>query len=221
MSGITTVLFDFDGTLGDTNNLIAMSHLHVLENYFPGVYTKESVRVFNGPSLEQTYRELMPTKVDEMVAMYREYNHRMHDDLITAFPNVKESLIALKAAGLKLAVVSTKYEMVLRRGLDLLGLTTYFDVILAGDHCQEVKPSPEQLQLAMSRLDVTPEECLMIGDNWQDIAAGENAGVETVFVEWSEKTLAELAPYKPNKTVVSMVELTEWIKTKQHGGEIK
>ena len=219
MSRVNTILFDFDGTLADTNNLIASSHLHVLDRYFPGQYTKEMVRKYNGPSLEQTYTELMPEHVTEAVTMYREFNHRVHDELITSFPDVEASLKELKASGLKLVVVSTKYEYVLKRGLEVLGLSDYFDLIIAGDQIQQVKPDPEQLQLAMTTLKVEPQQCLMIGDNWQDIAAGENAGVETVFVEWSEKTVSELAPHKPNKTVSSMLELTEWIKTKSYGGE--
>ena len=219
MSVITTVLFDFDGTLADTNELISASHLHVLDHYFPGEYTTERVRPFNGPSLEQTYRQLQPEKYEEMIRMYREYNHRVHDDLIKAFPGVKESLTALKKQGLKLAVVSTKYEEVLRRGLDVLELTGYFDLISAGDHCQEVKPNPEQLNKAMAALKVNSEECLMIGDNWQDIQAGHNAGVDTVFVEWSEKTLKEIAPYNPNKTVATMLELTQYVNSRSNGGK--
>lgn len=219
MSVITTILFDFDGTLADTNTLISESHLHVLEQYFPGKYTTESVRKFNGPSLEQTYSELNPKNWEEMVAQYREYNHAVHDELIKAFPGVAEALVTLKAKGLKLAVVSTKYETVLKRGLEVLGLTDYFDLISAGDHCQEVKPNPEQLNKAMAALNVKPTECLMVGDNWQDIQAGHNAGVEAVFVEWSEKTLAEIAPYKPNKTVATMLELTQYINSRIDGSK--
>ena len=220
MTKLTTVLFDFDGTLADTNQLIAASHLHVLDHYFPGQYDADAVKPFNGPSLEQTYSQLNPEQAAAMIAMYREFNHEAHDDYIKVFPGVVSALAELQERGLRLAVVSTKYEYVLRRGLELLGLTPYFDVILAGDHCQEVKPHPEQLQRAMSHLQVTPAECVMVGDNWQDIEAGRRAGVQTVFVEWSEKSLAEIAPYNPNKTVASMLELNQWIKSQNDGGKL-
>lgn len=169
MSALTTVLFDFDGTIADTNQLISESYLHVLNQYYPGEYTTELVKPFNGPSLNDVFNQINPEKGQQMVKEYREYNHRMHDELIRPFPEVKESLAKLKAAGLKLAVVSTKYNLVLRKGLDLLELTDYFDTIIGGDDYEKAKPDPEPLELAMSRLGVTPAECIMVGDNWQDI----------------------------------------------------
>lgn len=215
---LTTVLFDFDGTLADTNHLISESYLHVLEQYFPGVYDTEKVRHFNGPPLEEVFGELLPEKADQMVREYRAYNHEHHDALIQTFPEVNESLRILKAAGLKLAVVSTKYNLVLQKGLDLLGMTPYFDVIIGGNDYVKVKPDPEPLNLAMTRLGVTASQCIMVGDNWHDIEAGHNAGMESVFVSWSQKTAAEMAPYRPDKQVASMGELTEWVLAKQTGG---
>ncbi|MBP1044148.1 pyrophosphatase PpaX [Vagococcus sp. BWB3-3] len=214
---LTTVLFDFDGTLADTNHLISESYLHVLNKYFPGEYDTEGVRHFNGPPLEEVFGNLLPEKADQMVREYREYNHAQHDALIQTFPDVNQSLRRLKAAGLNLAVVSTKYNAVLLKGLDLLEMTPYFHEVIGGNDYQKVKPDPEPLQVAMSRLGVKPEECLMVGDNWHDIQAGHNAGMESVFVSWSQKTTAEMAPYQPDKIVDSMVDLTEWILSKTGG----
>ncbi|WP_314068123.1 pyrophosphatase PpaX [uncultured Vagococcus sp.] len=214
---LTTVLFDFDGTLADTNHLISESYLHVLNQHFPGEYDTERVRHFNGPPLEEVFGKLLPEKADQMVLDYREYNHAQHDALIQPFPDVNQSLARLKAAGIKLAVVSTKYNLVLQKGLDLLEMTPYFDEIIGGNDYQKVKPDPEPLKVAMTRLGVEPNECIMVGDNWHDIQAGHNAGMESVFVSWSQKTTTEMAPYKPDKIVDSMVDLTEWILLRAGG----
>lgn len=211
---LTTVLFDFDGTLADTNQLISESYLHVLNQYFPGEYDTEKVRPFNGPPLEEVFSALLPAKAEQMVREYREFNQQQHDALIQVFPDVNESLAVLKAAGFKLAVVSTKYNQVLHKGLDLLEMSPYFDEIIGGNDYQKVKPDPEPLNVAMARLGVGPDQCVMVGDNWHDIEAGHNAGMESVFVAWSHKTLTEIAPYKPDKVVESMVDLTEWILSK-------
>ena len=218
MAAVTTVLFDFDGTIADTNHLISESYLHVLNKHYPGKYDSEKVRPFNGPSLDDVFTQINPATSIEMVKEYRTYNHRMHDELIRSFPNVKESLAELRAAGLKLAVVSTKYNEILRKGLDLLELTDYFMEIIGGEDYQNPKPDPEPLELAMSRLGVSPADCLMVGDNWQDIQGARNAGVRSAFVKWSMKTPEEMAPYNPDIMVETMAELTEWILSRYNGG---
>ncbi|RSU12704.1 pyrophosphatase PpaX [Vagococcus elongatus] len=219
MASVQTVLFDFDGTLADTNHLIAQSYLHVFEKYLPGRFqTEESVRHFNGPSLEEVFSELLPEKTDEMVATYREFNHEKHDDLIQEFPCVEEVLGKLKKSDIRLAVVSTKNSFILKRGLEVLNIQNYFDLILGGTDYQKVKPDPEALHLAMTKLSSSPAETIMVGDNPQDIEAANRAKVRGIFVEWSHKTLAEVKPYKPYQTVKSMVELQEWITLQNNGG---
>ena len=107
---IKTLLFDFDGTLADTNALISHSHLHVLEEYYPGAYNLDSVRAFNGPSLEMVYGSLNPQEKDQMIKKYRAYNERHHDDMVKLFPKVSENLAKLQKHGIQLGVVSTKYN---------------------------------------------------------------------------------------------------------------
>lgn len=215
---IKTVLFDFDGTLADSNELIAVSHLHVLEKYFPGKYNRQSVLAFNGPSLDEVYREVYPEKSAQLVAEYREFNHYHHDDYLEIFPMVAEVLVELKKQGIKLAVVSTKARPLLNHGLNLLGIHDYFDIILGGDDYQHPKPNPEPLLLAMEKLSATAETTIMVGDNWQDLEAAKRAKVRSVFVRWSEKTAEEMNPYSPDKIAETMVELLEWILTENNGG---
>lgn len=209
---IRTILFDFDGTLANTNRLIALSHLSVLDCYFPGQYDIESVKAFNGPPLDEVYGELLPDRRDEVVAEYREFNHAHHDELIEGFPGVSEALTQLKKMGIQMAVVSTKRKETVLRGMNVLDLENYFDIVLGGDDYSEAKPNPESLLLAMEKLKVDPKETIMIGDNWHDIQAANNAGVRSVFVEWSEKTLTEILPYHPYKTIKNMLELVQWVK---------
>ena len=209
---IRTILFDFDGTLADTNQLITQSHLHVLNKYFPGKYCENSVKQFNGPSLAEVYGELLPDKAELAIQEYRTFNEEQHDLLIKSFPNVHSSLEILKSQGIEMAIVSTKLQKMVQRGLKSLDIKDFFSVVLGGDDYQNSKPDPEALFLAMSRLNAGVESTIMVGDNWHDIQAATNAGVRSVFVEWSEKSLDEIQPYQPNKTVASMQELVEWVK---------
>lgn len=208
---IQTVLFDFDGTLADTNALISHSHLHVLEEYYPGEYDLDRVRAFNGPSLDMVYGSLNPTEKDVMIAKYRAYNETHHDEQVRLFDGVKESLATLKANGITLAVVSTKKNEILLHGLTILGIKDYFDVIVGGLDYTKAKPDPEPIFVTLERLKKEKETAIMVGDNSHDIESAKNAGIPSVFVAWSEKTLEEIAPYQPDKIVATMAELTEWV----------
>ncbi|MGX6961338.1 pyrophosphatase PpaX [Vagococcus xieshaowenii] len=219
MKKVETVLFDFDGTLADTNHLIAQSYLHVLGKYFPGRFlTEESVVQYNGPSLEEVFGSLDNDNAEQMIKEYREYNHAKHDELIEIFPGVQEVLANLKQHGIKLAVVSTKKKELLVHGLKFLNIYDYFDVILGNGDFTKVKPNPESLNLAIERLEATPETTLMIGDNPQDIEAANRANVRGIFVEWSCKSIKDVAPYHPYKMVATMKELEELIVFENNGG---
>ncbi len=77
MRKITTILFDLDGTLIDTNELIISSFLHTLNHFYPGDYDRESVLPFMGPPLQESFGKLNPEKCDDMCAHYREHNGRI------------------------------------------------------------------------------------------------------------------------------------------------
>ena len=206
-----TILFDFDGTIADTNRLISESHFLVMEENFPGRFKMKEMAQFNGPSLEEIYGRLDQDRKDELVARYREVMLEKHDEMIGLFPGIKEMLGNLKQEGLRLGVVSTKRTDVLKRGISILGITDYFDTIIGSGDFSQPKPDPESLFLAMERLEAKRETSAMVGDNHHDIVAGNNAGITSIFVGWSEKTTAFIQPYQPTKTVKNPHELEEYI----------
>ncbi len=208
---IEAVLFDFDGTLLNSNRLINESHRHVLDQFFPGRFTEETVRAFNGPSLKEVYERLDPENSERLIQSYVDFNWQHHDDYVELFPNVVPSLARLKNAGKKLAVVSTKRRKTLEKGLNLFQLSDFFDVIFSGDEFTFPKPDPQSLEAAVASLKVARSSTIMVGDNWQDIEAANRANVTSVFVGWSEKSIEQVADYKPYYVPGSMVELTDWI----------
>jgi pyrophosphatase PpaX len=206
-NNINTILFDLDGTLIDTNELIISTYLHTLEKYFPGKYTREDVLPFLGPTLHEVFGKMDPDRVEEMVLDYRAYNLANHDALVKEFVGVMETIETLKKKGYKLAIVTTKREDVAFKGLRLMKLDPYFDVMIAYDHVKKVKPDPEPIYLALEKLDSKPEEALMVGDNFHDVLAGKNAGTKTAGVAWSIKGREYLAKYEPDFMLENMVDL--------------
>jgi len=204
---LTTILFDLDGTLINTNELIIQSFLHTLHEYFPGQYSRNDVLPFMGPTLVETFGEIHPDAVDEMVASYRAFNLTNHDALVTEFEGVLETIVALKEKGYKMGIVTSKMFDVVLKGLKLTKLDPYFEVIVALDHVEKAKPDPGPIQLAMEKLQSSPEETLMVGDNHHDIVGGKNAGVRTAGVAWSIKGREYLESFKPDYILTNMKDL--------------
>ncbi|MET1013950.1 MAG: pyrophosphatase PpaX [Paenisporosarcina sp.] len=208
---ITTLLFDFDGTLLDTNDLIIQTFLSVLGKRYPGRFTKEDCLHFIGPSLKQTFDSIDTTLTNELIQEYRALNIEMHDDLVVAYDGVTETLRLLKSRGIKMAIVSTKMKDNIHRGLKWMGIEDVFDVVIGLDDVVNPKPDPEPILLALSKLNASKDEALMIGDNFHDIEGGQNAGVRTAGVAWTAKGEEYLASFNPTYMLQHISELLEMV----------
>lgn len=209
---ITTLLFDLDGTLINTNELIIASYIHTLDQYYPGTYGREDVLPFMGPTLEDVFMGINPEKAEEMIAIYREFNVGQHDLLVKEFNGVFETIRTLHENGYKLAIVSTKVRNVVLKGLVLTNLDQFFDVVITLDEVNHAKPDPEPLEKALALLGSSAEEAIMIGDNHHDIMGGKNAGTLTCGVAWSLKGKEYLEQYKPDYILEEMADLLDIVE---------
>lgn len=209
---ITTLLFDFDGTLLDTNELIIHTFSTVLDKHFPDSYGRKDILKFIGPSLKQTFETIAPSRTEELIKEYRELNLALHDEMVSGYDGVEETLYLLKNRGIKMAIVSTKKKDTILRGLRLMGVSELFDTVISLDDVENPKPDPEPILKALAELSSSASESLMIGDNSHDIEGGKNAGVRTAGVAWSAKGEEHLATYKPDYMLQHISDLLELVK---------
>jgi pyrophosphatase PpaX len=195
---ITTILFDLDGTLINTNELIIASFLHTLEKYYPNQYKREHVIPFMGPTLTESFTTVDESRVEELIAEYRQFNIAMHDEFVEEYETVYETVETLHNKGYKIGIVTTKARNVVEMGLNFSRLKQFFDTVITIEDVKSPKPHPEPIQLALNKLNSTPEETIMVGDNYHDIVGGQNAGTKTAGVAWSLKGKEFLASYKPD-----------------------
>lgn len=213
---IDTLLFDLDGTLINTNELIIASFLHTFEQYQPGTFTREDVIEFIGPPLIDTFKKIAPDQAEAMIQTYRKFNHEKHDELVEEYDGVYETIEQLHAQQYKLAVVTTKIKKTALMGLELTGLRKFFDVVITLDDVEKAKPDPEPLVKALEALGSTKETAMMIGDSEYDVQAGKNLGIPTAIVGWSIKGKEKIREYGADYILDDMRDLLDIVGAKGH-----
>lgn len=209
---IETLLFDLDGTLINTTDLIIASFTDTLDRYFPNKFSREDIVQFIGPPLRETFMKIDAQKADELIQQYREHNLKHHDALVKEYKGVYETIAALKEDDYKIGVVTTKLRPTVNRGLQVGRLDSFFDVVVTLDDVKNAKPDPEPIYKALDQLKSDPSSSIMVGDSHHDILAGKNAGTYTAGVSWSVKGEDYLQSYKPDYMLGNMSDLLRIIK---------
>ena len=137
-----------------------------------------------GRPLMAQMHELSATHAQQLYDVYREYNHRRHDELIRGYDGMDDLLRALRVAGRRLGIVTSKSRDTTGMAFAALGLEHYFEVVITASDSQEHKPSPVPICLCLERLGVEPGGAIYVGDSPFDIQAGRAAGVSTAAVAW-------------------------------------
>jgi pyrophosphatase PpaX len=188
------ILFDLDGTLIDTMDLIVACWQHATTVHCGAPVPRERVLPTIGLPLVPALEEYAPGRGDALYATYSEHNQVWHDRLARLVPGTVEMLTALQQAGIPLGLVTSKRHVTLQMGLDLHGLTPYFDAIIGFEDSERHKPLPDPALLAAERLGVAPDPATVayVGDAASDMACALAAGVRPVGVPWGAAPIADL-----------------------------
>ncbi|RIX45843.1 pyrophosphatase PpaX [Paenibacillus nanensis] len=188
MKQTRTMLFDLDGTILDTNELIIRSFIEALKGVVPEGFGREDIIPSMGLTLEDQMRKFSGLQdVAHLITAYREVNLRLHDEFVKPFDNVVEVLEKLHQDGVKIGVVTTKIRLTTEKGLSFVGIRDVVDAIVTIDDVTRAKPHPEPVQKALELLNAAPESAIMVGDSAVDMQSAKAAGVTAVGVAWSLK----------------------------------
>jgi pyrophosphatase PpaX len=196
----SAVLFDLDGTLIDSIELILSSYRHTMLSH-RGATPPDSVWLAGlGTPLRAQFRKFTDdeAEVAAMVATYRTHNLANHDRMVRAYPGVLEAVRHLHAAGRTLAIVTSKTRDGAQRGLRYCGFGGLFPVVVGADDVPRHKPDPEPVRHALALLGVPAAAAVFVGDSPHDLAAGRAAGVRTAAVAWGPFARAELEALAPD-----------------------
>ncbi len=212
---INTVLLDFDGTMMNTRDGIINSWKHLFQVLKGENPSEEILKNTFGEPLKVSLAKLFPEhSIDKCLEIYREYQKDHHGEMMVPFDGVVETVLALKAKGCKIGLVTSRLDISAEKGLEEAGMLQCFDSLITANKVEKHKPHPEPILKAMSQLDSTKEETLMVGDTLFDLEAAKNAGVKSVLVGWSEDvtTLEEAGPYKPDFVIEKASDLLDIVE---------
>ena len=214
------VLFDLDGTLIDSIELILNSARHAFQGRAGHVPDDAEWLSGVGIPLATMFRRYArdEAEVEALIAKYREYQLAHHDRLTRCYDEVVETVDFLRAAGHPCAIVTSKTGWLARRGLDHVGLGSHFDVIVGCDSCDRHKPDPEPVHMALERLGYAPGDAVFVGDSVHDMLAGNAAGVATIAALWGPFGREDLAASSPTHYLERIRDLPALLARMQRTG---
>jgi len=199
---LSTFLFDLDGTLIDSIDLILRSYRHTMQLHRTDQPLPPDDLWLKGlgTPLSVQFRQMTENEaeIDAMIATYRAYNLTHHDALAKPYEGIAAEVLRLKSHGKRLGLVTSKLRDGAMRGINVCGLDHAFDVVLGCDDVTNPKPHPEPVLKAMEQLGVTAAETVFIGDARYDIECGRAAGVKTAAVLWGPFDRAHLEDLRPD-----------------------
>ncbi len=216
IGNIDTVLFDFDGTVMNTNDVILQSWQHTFRTLRGREEDPEVLLKTFGEPLETTMKKFFPEiPVEESIKVYRSFHYDNFGDLISVFPGMDDLIAEVKRRGYRLGLVTSRLYNTTMQGLEKYGLKEYFDVIVTANDTTKHKPDPEPVNITLEKLGAKPENSIMLGDTLFDLLCAKNAGIRSVLVSWSlalsGKTKEDLGDAAPDYILEKPEDLLEII----------
>lgn len=182
---INTVIFDFDGTLINTNDVIIAAWQHTYKHYLGHEMPIEHItKCFGEPLLTTMAREFPHVDPAVSAEVYRANQRERADELVKLFPGIVDMLKGIKEKGYKMGIVTSRTRESTLFYLKKFGIEEYFDDIVSCDDTSIHKPNPHPLLLGLEKLDSKAEEAIMVGDSIFDVKCANNGKVKAVLVQW-------------------------------------
>ena len=197
-----TYILDFDGTLGDTTNIIVKTMMQTIDELHLPKRTREQCAAMIGLPLKQTFTDLYPdfdhcvvddTFGDHCAEVYRRiFDVNNTPDAVPLFPGVYETLQELHRRGNMLTIASSRASATLNGYVKRLHLEDCINYVVAADDVTHAKPHAEPVLKTMEENGLQPDECIVVGDTRFDILMAHNAGVKAVGVTYGNGKREEL-----------------------------
>lgn len=210
---IKCVLFDLDGTLIQTTEIIIETFKVTFQKYFPHIQlSDDDYTNMLGQTLFTTfgYYTSNQDEINEVVQFYRTYSDDIIEQGLKSYPGAVEIMTFLKKKNVKIGVVTSKMRHVATHHLKLTGLVDFIDGLVGYEDVTEHKPSPEPILKALQLFGTKPQSTIYIGDHENDIISAKKAGILTCAVTYSQR-LKETLSYNPDYAIDELMHIKDII----------
>ena len=217
---LQAAIVDLDGTMIDTaddftaglNGMLAqLDATAILRSEVVGYIGKGSEHLVRTVLASRLGEDRAQTHFDDALAIYQSEYAKINGRHTRLYPDVEAGLIAMRAAGLKLACVTNKPHRFAVELLTQYGLRDYFDLVQGGDIVPKKKPDPQPVLHACAALGVAPQVTVAIGDSENDALAGRAAGTATLAVPYGYNHGQAIQTIKSDGIVASLLDAAKAI----------
>lgn len=206
-------IFDFDGTVGDTQDCVVDSFQSALSVNEIAPADREDIVHTMGLSLTRAFAELIDGEhdgefYDKLALDYRSFYSELLPEKTLMFPGVPETLQRIKDKGAVSTIATSKKTELARLSCAHLGIDGYFDLFIGDDEVSNKKPHPEMLLRTLGTFSVETAQAVMIGDSTYDIEMGNAIGMDTIGVTWGAHSEELLRSACPTRIVHQFSELS-------------
>ena len=207
---IKLVLFDLDGTLIQSTELIMEAFRVTFNAYFKDVDVEPVLTNFLGQTLAETFGYYLKEDddLDEIIAFYRKTSEALIQSEMVAYPNALDIMRYLKQHRIRIGVVTSKMNNVARQHLTLVGLNDYVEHLVGYEDVTHHKPDKEPLEKALTLFQMRSDEAIYIGDHENDIRSAKACGMMSCAVSYSHR-LKEMLSYMPDYVIDDLLHIKD------------
>lgn len=194
MAFFSTLFFDLDGTLVDSEPGIVNGIAHVFESLQQPVPSRDALRAWIGPPMRDSFQAAFGDEalVTQALALYRQRYDSLGWTELTVYPGIPALIESLRQAGHRLAVVTSKNERAARKILGALPFGVAFEEIVGASDDGTRRFKPDLIAEALARLQAQAGDCVMIGDRRMDIEGAAAHAMRSIGVLWGFGDRGEL-----------------------------
>jgi pyrophosphatase PpaX len=207
------VVFDMDGTLAQTNQLIYDSFNYIAEKYEGRKFAIPEIVALFGPPEEVCMQNMVgKDRCGAAMKDYLQFYRANHNRLATLVPGIEDVLKFIKSRGVSLAVFTGKGTSTAEITLEEFGIRQYFDYVVSGTDVKNHKPSSEGLEKIIAHFGVQPEEVLMVGDHTSDVEAAHEAGANIAAVVWDSYVKEKIVQMETDAVFADVATFHRWLQ---------
>jgi len=204
------IIFDVDGTLTSTLDLIFDTFRYILKKYFNKSMSDDEIANLFGPTEDVILKEWAGDNYETVRKDYYDYYTKNHH-MAGLYPGILEVLAIIKSNNILLSIYTGKGREAAAITLKKLGIYDYFDMMITGDDVKEHKPSAEGINKFIEKFNLKKDKVLMIGDSPVDVSAARAAGVKAASVVWDEYAKRAKGKLKADYLFHEVVELKNFL----------